>query len=58
MYFLSLKLPSPPEAIATLEAEDFELISAADCISASGNLAEVYSKLEEDLKQQLKVLLG
>ncbi len=55
-------MPSPPEALASLEAEDFELVSDQDCIipSSSGggvNLPEVFTKLEEDLRNQLKMCM-
>lgn len=51
----SIQLPLPPEALASLEAEDFELVSDQDCLVPSGGNLEVFAKLEEDLKSQLKV---
>ncbi|CAL8100917.1 unnamed protein product [Orchesella dallaii] len=53
-------LPSPPEAVLKLEleeADNFEVVSASDCIMPPGNAAEVFSKLEDDLKQQLKMCM-
>lgn len=49
-------MPAPPDALISLESEDFELVSDQDCVMPSGNLAEVFAKLEEDLKSQLKVI--
>ncbi|OXA62416.1 coiled-coil and C2 domain-containing protein 1-like isoform X2 [Folsomia candida] len=50
-------LPLPPEALASLEAEDFELVSDQDCLVPSGGNLEVFAKLEEDLKSQLKMCM-
>jgi len=51
-------MPAPPEAVTALEADDFEVVGASDCIMPSDNISEVFSKLEEDLKQQLKVFFA
>jgi coiled-coil and C2 domain-containing protein 1 len=51
-------LPNPPGSLLLLEEEDYELVESQDCIipKDGGGLGEVYSKLEEDLKAQLKVI--
>lgn len=41
-----------------MEDDNFEVVTASDCIMPSeGNAAEIFSKLEGDLKQQLKMCM-
>jgi len=50
-------LPAGPESVAALESEDFEVVTASDCIPASMGAADVFVKLEEDLKEQLRTCM-
>ncbi|CAG7837391.1 unnamed protein product [Allacma fusca] len=50
-------VPAEPEAVGALEAENFELVSPDDCIEPSSSDFEAYSKLEDDLKKQMKMCI-
>lgn len=55
-----MQVPVPPqEKIPQSSGTDFELVSSEDCVVApegtSGDVALIYTKLEEDLIAQIKV---